>query len=144
MLKQNIKKCIPKVLLKKREQILSQIRNFKTLAKTYNQYESIVKWSCIDKDNNPIPWYSYPAIEYLSNLDFKDKFVLEYGSGNSSLFWAKRAKGVVSIENNKEWFEKIEKQKLHNQNIYFISTEDAMGGGRKRICNTSKKTKSII
>ena len=21
---------------------------------------------CVDRDNNPIPWYTYPAIEYLS------------------------------------------------------------------------------
>lgn len=31
---------------------------------------------CIDKDGNPIPWYTYPAIEYLSQFDYGDKKVL--------------------------------------------------------------------
>ena len=24
---------------------------------------------CLDRDGNPIPWYTYPAIEYLSQFD---------------------------------------------------------------------------
>lgn len=61
---------------------------------------------CIDRDGNPIPWYTYPAIEYLSQLDYSDKKVFEFGCANSSLFWAKRAKQVISIEDNPSWFEK--------------------------------------
>ncbi len=117
--KQIIKPFIPKAILKKRECLLTQKANILTLLKTYNQYQSICKWDCIDKDGNPIPWYTYPAIEYLENLDMTDKRVLEWGSGNSSLFWAKRAKEVISIENDKEWFEKINAKKLPNQTIYY-------------------------
>lgn len=61
---------------------------------------------CIDRDGNPIPWYTYPAIEYLSQLDYSDKKIFEFGCANSSLFWAKRAKQVISIEDNHSWFEK--------------------------------------
>lgn len=60
---------------------------------------------CIDKDGNPIPWYTYPAIEYLSQFDYGDKKVFEFGCGNSSLFWAVRAQEVISIEDNPSWFE---------------------------------------
>ena len=31
---------------------------------------SIDEKVCVDKDNNPIPWYTYPAIEYLSQFDY--------------------------------------------------------------------------
>lgn len=61
---------------------------------------------CIDRDGNPIPWYTYPAIEYLSQFDVSDKEVFEFGCGNSSLFWANRAKKVTSIEDNLTWFDK--------------------------------------
>ena len=61
---------------------------------------------CVDKDGNPIPWYTYPAIEYLAQFDYSDKSVFEYGCGNSSLFWAKRAQKVISIEDNPKWFDK--------------------------------------
>ena len=61
---------------------------------------------CVDRDGNPIPWYTYPAIEYLAQFDYSDKLVFEYGCGNSSLFWAKRAQKVISIEDNPKWFDK--------------------------------------
>ena len=64
---------------------------------------------CIDRDGNPIPWYTYPAIEYLSQFDVTDKDVFEFGCGNSSLFWADRARLVTSIEDNPDWFAKWQK-----------------------------------
>lgn len=34
---------------------------------------SIDEKVCLDRDGNPIPWYTYPAIEYLSQFDYRDK-----------------------------------------------------------------------
>ena len=65
---------------------------------------------CIDRDGNPIPWYTYPAIEYLSQFDYRDKKIFEFGCGYSSLFWAKQAKQVISIEDNQQWFEKWQQE----------------------------------
>ncbi len=65
---------------------------------------------CVDRDGNPVPWYTYPAIEYLAQFDYSDKKVFEFGCGNSSLFWAKRAKKVVSVEDNTTWFEKWKRE----------------------------------
>ena len=42
---------------------------------------SIDEKICLDKDGNPIPWYTYPAIEYLSQFDYSDKEIFEYGCG---------------------------------------------------------------
>lgn len=60
-----------------------------------------------DQRHNYLPWFTYPAIEALMNWDLSDKRVFEYGSGYSTLFWAARAKEVVSVEHNRAWFEKI-------------------------------------
>ncbi len=68
---------------------------------------------CVDKDGNPIPWYTYPAIEYLSQFDYGNKEIFEFGCGNSSMFWAERAKQVTSIEDNPQWFEKWQKEFSH-------------------------------
>ena len=65
---------------------------------------------CVDRDGNPIPWYTYPAIEYLSQFDYSDKTIFEFGTGYSSMYWAKRAKKVISIEDKPEWFEKFAKE----------------------------------
>ena len=65
---------------------------------------------CIDRDGNPIPWYTYPAIEYLSQFDYSQKKIFEFGTGYSSMYWAKRAQKVISIEDKPEWFEKFQKE----------------------------------
>lgn len=117
-IKSVIKKFIPNVLLDKKIHITKQLINFKALSKVYNQYRTITNWEYIDSNNNPIPWYTYPSIEYISNLDFSNKMVLEWGSGNSSLFWANRSKEVTSMENDKVWFDLINSRKLNNQYIY--------------------------
>ncbi len=71
---------------------------------------SIDEKVCLDRDGNPIPWYTYPAIEYLSQFDYTNKKVFEFGCGYSSLFWARRAGKVISIEDNLDWFDKWQKE----------------------------------
>jgi hypothetical protein len=58
-----------------------QIHNFKILAIEYGQFRTIKNWACIDKNGNPIPWFTYPAIEYLNCLDLSECLVFEYGMG---------------------------------------------------------------
>lgn len=76
------------------------------LQKEFALERSIDEKVCVDRDGNPIPWYTFPAIEYLSQFDYSDKKIFEFGCGNSSLFWASQAKQVISIEDNPKWFEK--------------------------------------
>jgi hypothetical protein len=68
---------------------------------------SVVQQRCVDATGAPIPWYTYPAIEFLKQLDFTSKAVFEYGSGHSTFFWGARAARVVSIEHSPEWFETV-------------------------------------
>lgn len=98
---------LKKVVWKFPELRMRQRRNFAILSKEYGQFASMKLWSCVDGKGNPIPWYTYPAIEYLSHLDLSDRKVFEYGSGNSSLWWAGRCQALTSIEDNRKWYEKI-------------------------------------
>lgn len=68
---------------------------------------SIAESQVVDVNGEPLPWYTYPMIEYLGSFDFSDSSVFEYGCGNSTLWWAKRAKVVVSVEDNREWFSRV-------------------------------------
>jgi hypothetical protein len=63
-----------------------------------------------DRDGRPVPWYTYPAIEYLKQLDYVDKDVFEYGSGQSTLFWAERARHVVTVEDDEAWYAVVRKK----------------------------------
>lgn len=85
-------------------------------AKEYALEKSIDEKICADKDGNPLPWYTYPAIEYLLQFDYGDKNIFEYGCGYSSAFWASRAQTVTSIEDNQSYFERW-KNEFHMQNL---------------------------
>jgi hypothetical protein len=64
--------------------------------------------AAVDARGEPIPWYTYPAIEFLAPRVRTDMTVLEYGSGNSTLWWAKRAARVCSVEHDPSWAARLE------------------------------------
>lgn len=69
----------------------------------------------IDADGEPIPWYTYPAIEYFRSFNFKEYDVFEFGAGNSSLFWSNRVRSIISVEDNRGWFQSVGKLAQKNQ-----------------------------
>lgn len=73
----------------------------------YAHVRSAALQQAVDADGRAVPWYTYPAIEYLRHLDFSGKEVFEYGSGNSTLFWGAAAKHVVSAEEDERWYETL-------------------------------------
>jgi hypothetical protein len=72
----------------------------------------------VDGAGGAIPLYTYPAIDYLEQLDMSQAKVFEYGSGMSTLWcfqqaalclearyrWAARSNQVVAVENSKDWY----------------------------------------
>tara|TARA_X000000950_G_scaffold238142_1_gene290061 strand:- start:1969 stop:2667 length:699 start_codon:yes stop_codon:yes gene_type:complete len=84
-----------------------QLISFSYLAKYYGQYNSIKQNLSIDSKNNPLPWLTYPSIEYLRNLDLTNETIFELGSGFSTLWFAKRSKKVFSVETDELWYNKI-------------------------------------
>ncbi|MDB5322401.1 MAG: hypothetical protein JWN40_4032 [Phycisphaerales bacterium] len=102
--------------------------NYSILRDEYGQWNSFWNSKCLDKDGNFVPWFTYPAIEYIKQLDLTDKRVLEYGSGFSTMFWAKRTKSVVSIEDDKAWYEKLKPQLPANVNYIHVNNEQEYVG----------------
>lgn len=81
-------------------------------------------WKSINGKDDPIPWFTYPSIEYISQLDLKGKSVLEWGIGNSTLFFSKRSLHIDSVEHNEEWFKKIKGQLPSNATAYLVSESE--------------------
>lgn len=57
----------------------------------------------VDASGAPLPWITYPAIDFLSQFDFSSASVFEWGSGFSTLWWSKRCKRITTVESNQEW-----------------------------------------
>lgn len=71
----------------------------------------------LDGDGLPIPWYTYPAIEFIRALQLSECRIFEYGSGNSSAFWASRAKQVVAVENDSVWADEVRAMNIKNLTV---------------------------
>jgi hypothetical protein len=54
---------------------------------------------------------------------YQDKIVLEFGGGQSTFWWAKRAKHVVSFEGNKVWYDIIKEKMPSNVSLFYAPME---------------------
>lgn len=123
MIKQTIRSVVPKKLLERIQRFRKQGRNFKSLATNYGQWTTIRDWTSVDEKGRPIPWYTYPTTEFLSHLDLSALKVFEYGSGNSTLWWSERAKQIMSVEDDEDWYIKI-KNSLQNKDVDYRLEKD--------------------
>ena len=63
------------------------------------------------------PWLTPGCIRRLEELLRPYHVVLEMGSGGSTVFFSKRTKKVISIEPNKDWFQKVSSELSINGKI---------------------------
>ncbi len=54
-----------------------------------------------------LPWISYRAIQEIERLIQKDWKAVEFGSGMSTLWIAKRCKFLYSVEDDEQWYKKV-------------------------------------
>lgn len=76
----------------------------------------------LSADGLPIPWYTYPAIEYFNQLNAKGLKVFEYGSGNSSLYWAHKGAEVWSVEHDPDWYENMKSRSAQLKGLFLKDT----------------------
>jgi hypothetical protein len=105
--------------------LVPSLLNFRILNFGYGHLVSVRRQRSVDRQGSPIPWYTYPALEYIRQLDFSSKSVFEYGAGNSTIFWASLAHSVVSVENNQEWFDRLSPTLPQNAKIILASEQQA-------------------
>ena len=79
----------------------------------------------LDKSGKALPWYTFPCIDLLTRRTFKTRRVLEFGGGQSSIWWGSQASQVISFEGNKTWFDYIKKQMPGNVDLYHVRDENA-------------------
>lgn len=62
----------------------------------------------VDRNGNPVPWLPYSVTAFLTFRVRKDVNVFEFGSGNSTLWWAQRAARVIAVEHDPSYFERMQ------------------------------------
>lgn len=90
----------------------------------YGFCRSIEENQGVDGQGQILPMYTYPAIEYLNQLNFSQSQVFEFGAGHSTLFWMKRCQKLVSMETDAGWHEKLKSQIDTNVELILDTTDD--------------------
>lgn len=77
------------------------------------------------------PWLTFGAIIALEAIINKEMRVLEFGSGGSTLFWAKNCKSVKSYETNPKWFADVKQKTDILNNVELILSTEHLSFGLK-------------
>lgn len=87
----------------------------------FERFRKINKSTYLTK---PEPWFTFSAIDFLKDKLSSDLKILEWGSGSSSLWFAKNGCDVTSIEHNEEWANIVKGMKSEKINLIVSSTKD--------------------
>ncbi|NOX46589.1 MAG: class I SAM-dependent methyltransferase [Chlorobi bacterium] len=148
-LKENIKYILNKLI----PGLYYQIR-LSRLFKRFSKYEesylvktgyltSFKKGYPVNLGMEPLPWMNYPFLGFIKKRLNNNQNLFEFGSGYSTVFFAKKLKSVTSVEYDKEWFEKAQgmTKGFSNTEIIFQELNEDYP---KTINKTDKKYELIV
>ena len=81
-----------------------------------------------ERQNPDAPWLAKSAVPFLENIITKDDIIFETGSGRSTIWLAKLARKVISVEHSRQWYNKVSQkisiQKLTNIDYYLEEVDN--------------------
>lgn len=77
------------------------------------------------RSGEALPWYTYPAIDFLAQRSYCGRHVLEFGGGQSTLWWAKRADSVTTIEEDQAWWQALRSSLPGNVTLHHVPVDRA-------------------
>lgn len=116
---------------------------FKGYLAQKNWFRAYETKTSIDENNIPVPWVTYSFIDFIKSRINTTHSIFEYGSGNSTIFYAGKAKSVTSVEHDKSWYETVTNLKLPNAEILFCALKENGEYCRKAV-STNRKYHIII
>jgi hypothetical protein len=96
---------------------------------------SIATEMIVDRLGQPLPWVTYPFIQFIAERLNADLDIFEFGSGNSTLYYANKTASVRSVEHDEFWYNKIKNSMPSNVELFHCKLET--GGD---YCNYAAKT----
>lgn len=92
----------------------------------------------VDGNGEALPWVTYSFIDFIKDRLNKEHKIFEYGSGNSTIFYAKRVARVVSVEHDENWYQKILGSKPENAEMIFTKLETGGEYSKKAVLSNEK------
>lgn len=72
----------------------------------------------VSQKHEALPWVTYPFIDFITERLNRDMSIFEFGSGNSTIFYAGRVKSVHSVEHDLEWVAQLKKMLPENAKVF--------------------------
>lgn len=79
----------------------------------------------VNADGQPIPWLTYPAIDFLAGRVDARWQVFEYGCGQGTLWWAARVRRVAAVETDPAWAASISERLPSSATLQLVPIEAA-------------------
>lgn len=89
---------------------------------------SLAQGKPVDRNGAPVPWFTYPAIDFLTQIIKPTWRVFEWGSGYSTLWWARHVRTVTSVEDNQGWYDVMHPQMPTNASVLWRGEPTAYVG----------------
>jgi SAM-dependent methyltransferase len=98
----------------------------------------------VDRDGRPVPWMNDAVTAFLNRHLSKKMRVFEYGSGNSTHYFAKRVKKIVAVENEKRWFDYLKKRLPANAKVLYVKGKEPSDYCSNSIRGSGKKKYDVV
>jgi SAM-dependent methyltransferase len=105
-------------------------------------FQSFDKQLPVDQCDRALPWVTYGFIDFISERLNENLDVFEYGSGNSTEWYAKKVNSVTSVEHDKEWFDVVKNNMPDNVSLNF--QELVYGGDYSNASNLCGKSFDLV
>ena len=84
-------------------------KNFKRIF-DYKYFYNRLRLEVHQRKNPFLPWLTYDSIRILNDLISKNDEGVEFGSGSSTIWLAKRMHSLTSVEHDKKWYKLVSNQ----------------------------------
>lgn len=88
-------------------------------------FKSIEENKSINLKGEEIAWLPYSLLRFLDDRLSRTMNILEFGSGASSLYFSRKVKHVVSVEDDKDWYNILLIKKPDNLSLVLAETKDS-------------------
>lgn len=118
-----IKRVLPAAIWSPLRGVLTAFLTPLRFSQRTGHWKSSLRRAACTPAGKALPWYTYPAIDFLAQRDFKDKNILEFGGGQSTHWWSSRARSVTTVEEDAIWFSQLRSQIGQNVVLHHIPAD---------------------
>ena len=115
-----IKKSVPNFLSKYLRRIVTGIITPISFAINSGHFKSSILEKSVNKYGKATPWLTFPCIDFLDNRNLSNKSLLEFGGGQSTIYFSNKVKKIITFEEDQLWAKYIESYNLANLKLYHV------------------------